>query len=179
MDKDTYKKYNVLKNNNTIYQSIWCIKNNMDRNAYIHYLYVCLNKDDPYIIHQYYTDNASVGMPKVLNVRKLYVYFNHYHYQFEFEIQVFKNQNCISTRSSIRQPLVYMIDPTSYLYQRCVKYNNILKQLLYLYIVKIGFPKGIAYHIGSYLMGEPNQISPDTETRTTPSSRSHSRYISV
>ena len=86
MDPPTFKKYNILKGDAPIYKSIWSIKNNQERNTYINNLYVCLNKKEPYIIKQYYTDNWSIGMPKVLNIINAYAYFNHYHYHYDIHL---------------------------------------------------------------------------------------------
>ena len=157
MDRDTFLKYNILKKDKTIYKYIWAIKNNNERNAYINYLYVCLNKEDPYIIKKYYTENNISGMPKVLNILKAYVYFNHYHYH--FDIHIFKNKKLISNQYTLTPTTkLYHIGyvPRYELYQQCIKYNNQIKQLLYLYIFKLSFPKDITFHIVSYLLGKSN-----------------------
>lgn len=173
MDPITYEKYNILKQYTHIYKHIWSIQNNTERNAYINNLYVSLNEGEPYIIDQYYTFNASVGMPNVLNIIKAYVYFNHYHYH--FDIHLFKNNKFLSNHYTLTPSLKSNIK----LYQHCIKYNNKLKQLLYFYIFKFVFPKDITFNIASYLMGEPHQISPNTETSTPSGSSSHSRNIRV
>ena len=174
MDPWTFKKYNVLKKDIPVYKTIWSIKNNNERNAYINNLYVCLNNEEPYIVNQYYTFNASVGMPNVLNIITAYVYFNHYHYH--FDIHLFKNNKFLSRH--------YTLTPTlksnTKLYQHCIKYNNQLKQLLYFYIFKLAFPKDVTFYIASYLMvGEPHQISPNTESRSTSGGCGHSRNIRI
>ena len=184
MDQSTFKKYNILKKDKTIYKYIWTIKNNNERNAYINYLYVCLNKDDPYIIEKYYTDNLVAGMPNVFNIIKAYVYFNHYNYR--FDIHLFKNNKLISNQYTLTPTIKYKTKlyhigsvPRYELYQQCIKYNNQIKQLLYFYIYQLTFPKDITFCIASYLMGEPNKIGPDTKPCTTPSSCCHSRNISI
>lgn len=176
MDGPTLKKYNMLKNNNIIYSYIWSITNNNLRNTYINYLCVCLNEDSPYIIDEYHT-NSSVGMPRILNVITANVYFNHYHNR--FDIHMFKNNNCYLERfQQTLHNLKYIINPTSKLYNKCVKYN-ITTNLLYLYIFKKSLPKDINCLVLSYLTGETYQISSDTEAGT-PSGRSgHSRNISI
>lgn len=177
MDRSTLIKYNMLKNNNIIYQYIWSIKNNNLRNAYINYLCVCLNKDDPYIINEYYT-NSSVGMPRILNVIKAYVYFNHYHNM--FEIQVFKNNSYIPDFGLITlQTLKPIIRSNSNFYKECVKYQNKITQLLYFEIFKMSLPKEINCLILYYLTGKPDKISSYTESSTSSCCSSHSRNISV
>lgn len=177
MDRTTLQKYNMLKNNNIIYSYIWSITNNNLRNMYINYLCVCLNKNTPYIIDEYHT-NSSVGMPRILNVITTHVYFNHYHNR--FDIHIFKNNNCYNALS---QQTLYnlksIINPTSKLYNKCVKYYNYTTNLLYLSIFKLSLPQEINCLVLSYLTGESDKISSDTEA-CTPSGRSgHSRDIRI
>jgi hypothetical protein len=156
MNKSTFDKYNILKKDKYIYKYIWTIKNNNKRNAYINFLYVCLN-DDPYIITKYYT-NSSMGMPKVLNIITAYIYFNHYHYHFDihfFKNNIISNIYTLTPNINSYTKLYYpYINSNTKLYLQCIKYNNKFKQLLYLYIFKLSFPKDITCSIAEYLMGE-------------------------
>ena len=79
-----FDKYNQIKNNNAIYKKIWSIKNNMERNNYINYIYSTVIKNK--FIHQYYQDNPSVGMPKQLHKLLYTIYFNKYTYRFNITI---------------------------------------------------------------------------------------------
>ena len=89
MDKDTFKKYLLLKDDRSIYKTIWMIKNNDKRNKYIHKLLeTVLSKVN---ILTEYRESLITGMPKVNYESFMTVYFNYYTYSFIIIIKNFKN----------------------------------------------------------------------------------------
>ena len=70
MDPCIYKKYTLLKNNTTIWKTIWSIKNNTTRNQYIDALLLHFIKHE--FIDLYYKDNLITGMPR----KKYEVYYD-------------------------------------------------------------------------------------------------------
>ena len=84
MDPNIYKKYTLLKNNTTIWKTIWSIKNNTTRNKYIDALLLHFIKHE--FIDLYYKDNLITGMPRKKYEVYYDIYFNMYTLSFDIII---------------------------------------------------------------------------------------------
>ena len=165
MNKIIFDKYNQIKNNNSIYKTIWSIKNNNERNNYIDYIYSTVIEDK--LIYQYYRDNPNIGMPKLLDKIFFTIYFNKYTYRFDIKIykQIYKQDNIYFSKRLIIQSLNAVL-PDRILFLSNIKNNynrNIIhktiknyynKYLLFLEIIleKLSYIKEIQSTIKSYLI---------------------------